>query len=707
MLLSVACLANGTNCTGILRSADEIADACQARRSGCPIDTTGQLLIPPVHLRIGFPVEINGKIVSFSDCRTNRTDALDVGDRVRILGFTKDLDIGTSTFPQCTEIQVLSKGSLPKPPLVDTRRFQSGAYANQHVAIRGQIRDVFPDDIDQRYVFIVLEASNQLTYLIYTGLKDQVTSFRSLIGSEVIATGVGISRGLGRRARLLANQSIHISGTNSLTVIHRPDADRFAVEELDPSEDFDLRVLSSTELRKTRGTVLATWHGDTCLIQADNGNVIKVDFAETPIPNVGMTIEAVGHPETDLFDFGLSRAFWRESDYRPATSSRPVDSCIRSLFTNKIGARTIQIEMHGKLLRLRGSVKGLITNERGGKSILLEEGDFSIIVDCEALPSFFERIDVGCAIEVTGVCIRDGDVWRPNIPIPKVRGLFLVPQTPEDIRILSKPSWWTPARFSAAITGLLILLALILVWNATLRALVTRKSRALLREQAMKLSETLKITERTRLSAELHDFHSQSLTAISYQISSARNACKSDPAAAEQILSTAIHMLKSCRTELRRCLWDLRSDVLNEPDFAEAIRKTLRPVAGTATLSVRFAGRRTQISDTTAHTVLSILRELTANAVNHGRATSVRIAGEHRLQTLRFSIADNGVGFDPANRPGQDVGHFGLDGIVERLNRLDGSIDIESAPGRGTYIRISISSAASSHPTSQPLNFSI
>jgi hypothetical protein len=38
-------------------------------------------------------------------------------------------------------------------------------------------------------------------------------------------------------------------------------------------------------------------------------------------------------------------------------------------------------------------------------------------------------------------------------------------------------------------------------------------------------------------------------------------------------------MIRSCRTDLRRCLWDLRSDVLDEPDFDEAIRKTLAPVA--------------------------------------------------------------------------------------------------------------------------------
>ena len=171
---------------------------------------------------------------------------------------------------------------------------------------------------------------------------------------------------------------------------------------------------------------------------------------------------------------------------------------------------------------------------------------------------------------------------------------------------------------------------------------------------------------------------------------SAAQAC-----AASKRLETAAHMLKSCRTDLRRCLWDLRNDTLNEPDFAEAIRRTVAPVAGTARLSVRFAGRRSQLSDSTAHALLSILRELTANARNHGHAGSIRIAGECRPGLLRFSIADDGRGFDPANRLGQDDGHFGLDGIRERLNRLGGTLAIDSAPGRGTYIRITINHASS------------
>ena len=77
-------------------------------------------------------------------------------------------------------------------------------------------------------------------------------------------------------------------------------------------------------------------------------------------------------------------------------------------------------------------------------------------------------------------------------------------------------------------------------------------------------------------------------------------------------------MLTSCRTELRRCLWDLKSDALNERDFAKAIRMSTEPVLGNARLLVRFNVPRSRVNDSTAHAILSIIRELAANAVRHG-----------------------------------------------------------------------------------------
>ena len=89
---------------------------------------------------------------------------------------------------------------------------------------------------------------------------------------------------------------------------------------------------------------------------------------------------------------------------------------------------------------------------------------------------------------------------------------------------------------------------------------------------------------------------------------------------------------------------------MNEQDFAKAIARTSEPVSGDANLHVRFAVKRQLLSDSTAHAILSICRELVSNAVRHGKADKVQIAGELMDGAIRFSVRDNGRGFDPAKK---------------------------------------------------------
>ena len=196
--------------------------------------------------------------------------------------------------------------------------------------------------------------------------------------------------------------------------------------------------------------------------------------------------------------------------------------------------------------------------------------------------------------------------------------------------------------------------------------------------------------ERSRLAIELHDSISQNLTAASFQIDTAGRLLERNGAASRQHLVIAAKTISSCREELRNCIWDLRNQTLEDADMDSAIRKTLEQHLGDARLSVRFAVPREILSDNTAHTLLSILRELTANAVRHGHATAVKIAGAIEGGRLLFSVSDNGCGFDSAHCPGIAEGHFGLQGIRERIRPLHGDITVESSPDKGTRIAISI-----------------
>ena len=113
-------------------------------------------------------------------------------------------------------------------------------------------------------------------------------------------------------------------------------------------------------------------------------------------------------------------------------------------------------------------------------------------------------------------------------------------------------------------------------------------------------------------------------------------------------------------------------------------------------LSIRFNIPRKRLSDDMAHVLMRIIRELVINAVRHGRATAVKIAGSDDGDRLLFSVRDNGSGFDPDNCPGVLQGHFGLQGIQERINQFNGEMKIDSVPDKGTHVTIALDMPATS-----------
>ncbi len=660
------------------------------------IECTGTVVVPPLYPRGPFHIASDGRILSLYDLRKDRSAKISEGDRVRmsVLPGT-DRDAASDNPLECLEIEFIFHGEVPKATPVGIRDFIRDFRPNRHVELTGTVHDVFPDDIDPHYAFVILQDGEDFAYLAYPGGADMLPAFRALRGSAVAASGVTWAADV----RHIGKGMLNIAGTNAFRVIRSADSHIFDAPQIDVCSSSFPGDIVSPGPRKTTGTVVATWRDDTFLIIDTNGSPVKVELSEPSPPAVSECVEAVGYPETDLFHLSLVRASWRRTE-QPCRTAFPVRSTsIRDIFVSPFGQYRIPVFEHGNTLRVQGTVKSILLDEQGRKRLLVSDGDYAIPVDGTHIGRILQTIQEGSLVEVTGVCVKDSDVWRPAFLIPHVHGLFLVPRSDRDLKILRRPPWLTPKRFILILGALLAIIAGVVVWNITLHALVSRKSSALLKEQAEKMSETLKIGERTRLAAELHDFHCQNLTAIAYQISSAQNACADNPAEAGRLLATAAQMLRSCRTELRRCLWDLRNDVLDTADFAEAIRQTVSLVAGSANVSIRHSGRRDLISDTTTHAVLCILRELTANAVNHGRAENIRIACEFHRQAIGFSVSDDGCGFDPDSRPGQGSGHFGLDGIAERLKRLGGSMRIESSPGKGCYIRIAIDHSSQ---TSQP-----
>lgn len=274
--------------------------------------------------------------------------------------------------------------------------------------------------------------------------------------------------------------------------------------------------------------------------------------------------------------------------------------------------------------------------------------------------------------------------------MPHIRALTLVLRGKDDIKIIAHPPWLTPARFAVILSAMAGVLILFLIWNTSLRIMVERRGRELARKQIEATNARFKTIERTRLATELHDSVVQNLTGAAMEIRAAQAALQQKDKDSAPHLDIALKTINSSRAELRNCIWDLRNEALEKNDIEESIRITLRPHLPESQLLIRFCVPRRKIPDNVFHNILCIIRELVVNAVRHGQAKRIKITGTLDKDRLIFSVSDNGVGFDPHNRPGMEQGHFGIEGVMERVKSLDGGIDITSALGDGTSVTVKI-----------------
>ena len=302
-------------------------------------------------------------------------------------------------------------------------------------------------------------------------------------------------------------------------------------------------------------------------------------------------------------------------------------------------------------------------------------------------------------LRVTGVC---EPVFAPDTEkssVPRFKGITIVPLHKDGITILDWPEARSEQRRKTLMLrgmiifsiNLLVLVAIVTIALVIQRIRYNRRGQQLLNEQVAHVRTKAKIDERTRLATELHDAVSQTLTGVALQIDSADMANDGgNPAAVSKLLASARLMLASCRRELQDWLWDLRSRTFDEKDMSEAVSRTIAPYAKNVKAAVRFNVPRSRLSESTTHSVLSMTRELVVNAIRHGGAAHVWIAGECRDGRISFSVRDDGHGFDPAAARGPREGHFGLQGVRERIRAVNGSVEIESAPGRGTKVTIKL-----------------
>ena len=441
--------------------------------------------------------------------------------------------------------------------------------------------------------------------------------------------------------------------------------------------------------RTAKGHVLAVWDQSKILMQALQGDIVLVVAKSCTLPAVGDFIEVAGLPETTLYNLLLNRAVWR-----PAAAAEKLTRAARTVsadqFTANEKGESGIIKLHGQTVKIKGSVCGMPSPDTGENIMYLENSGHIIPINIDASRSALGMLAIGCGVEATGVFVVNTPVWSPNSGLPNAKLYSIVTRYPDDIKILSRPPWLTTGKMIIIVGLLAVIIVGILIWNIMLRIVYRQRVQALAREEVKCIEYDLKVQERTRLAVELHDSLAQDMGGLALEVKTALAAGSECPAEMMHHLQIADKALQSCNNELRQCLWDLRSQALDEKDMNSAIQRTLQPHIHDEEVIARCNIPRSLLPDHTAHTMLRIVRELVINAIKHGHATQIRIAGSYNNGELKFSVSDNGTGFDINTAPGILQGHFGLEGIRERIGQMGGTFNLRSLPGRGTKATISL-----------------
>jgi len=212
---------------------------------------------------------------------------------------------------------------------------------------------------------------------------------------------------------------------------------------------------------------------------------------------------------------------------------------------------------------------------------------------------------------------------------------------------------------------------------------MARQLQSLLRRrQDMAVSE-----ERNRLARDLHDSAKQQALAASFELGTALTLFDRDPGDAKKHLVEADALVDSVRKELTNLVDELRPQSLDGQDFSEILKEHALEWSHRSgiALNINIEGYD-KLTLAIRETLFRIAQEALANVARHSSASHVDVFLEYGTNIVTLIVKDDGRGFDT----GAKHDGLGLHSMQERSEALGGSFTVNSAPGQGTKIKITL-----------------
>ena len=198
------------------------------------------------------------------------------------------------------------------------------------------------------------------------------------------------------------------------------------------------------------------------------------------------------------------------------------------------------------------------------------------------------------------------------------------------------------------------------------------------------------LEERQRLARELHDSVSQALYGIALGSRTAHTLLdrEAHPDRVAEWLEYVLSLAEAGLTEMRALIFELRPESLETEGLIAALTQQAAALRARHEIPVHATlGKEPDLPLETKEALYRIAQEALHNTVKHAHASRADLNLECDARGIALEVSDDGAGFDPE---GSFSGHLGLKSMRERATRLGGTLEVESAPGEGTSIRVRI-----------------
>lgn len=429
-------------------------------------------------------------------------------------------------------------------------------------------------------------------------------------------------------------------------------------------------------MRKVSGVVTWIYEESGFFIQEDD-DALFVKFKGGSDLRIGDHVEVAGFPRMAS---GIGNmVLYASRRTGEGEMPRPVKATGPEMFEHVQGVappigRLVSVEL--RMLRY---------NQEGPKKhvfLCKDDNDYQILViyrgetpeDLVSLSSLQPRV------RVTGVCEVVFRGIEASGGLPRITSARVLIRDSSDVEVLPDAAY--EAR---RMKGLLASLGL---WGLGVAVLALAVAGVkILRDRARMGRVLAVVEERKRMADDLHDTLEQHFSGAAMLLTSVSDdlaAGRTDGAA--ETLDAAAKILLRAKSETRETIWNLRHDEIFDKPPAEVLADFARDVTKAGAVRVRrcLRGTPARLPPSVMSAILFIGQEAVTNAVKHGRAKNVLVAGDPSPDGFTLRFANDGLPFDGNAPLGPEAGHFGLSGMRERAHRAGIGFSAGDEGGRFT-----------------------